>query len=260
MSYRQLLRGGTAIVYNGKDKEASLVSDNAVNLAGSGNSYLKISLSSTCFLEGDVITIKSNETGDKNTFIPAQSGGTAVAFPYTVKKETTFIGSKDLYLRKSDATKIYSVTITRPSKKTIESCDAKWDWKNNVPSTVEGFTASSETKIKTIDSNVEGIYLLADAQKGEIKDNGDNLKMANGTELRIPVYNGGIIEFYFHSHESTWTKAHINGSTDGLTAQTVSYAITDADLERGYVSLSASATVYLYSVTLKHRLFRDFSL
>lgn len=237
-----------------------MVSDNAVNLAGSGNSYLKISLSSTCFLEGDVITIKSNETGDKNTFIPAQSGGTAVAFPYTVKKETTFIGSKDLYLRKSDATKIYSVTITRPSKKTIESCDAKWDWKNNVPSTVEGFTASSETKIKTIDSNVEGIYLLADAQKGEIKDNGDNLKMANGTELRIPVYNGGIIEFYFHSHESTWTKAHINGSTDGLTAQTVSYAITDADLERGYVSLSASATVYLYSVTLKHRLFRDFSL
>ena len=254
------IKGGTAIVYNGKDKEASLVSDNAVNLAGSGNSYLKISLSSTCFLEGDVITIKSNETGDKNTFIPAQSGGTAVAFPYTVKKETTFIGSKDLYLRKSDATKIYSVTITRPSKKTIESCDAKWDWKNNVPSTVEGFTASSETKIKTIDSNVEGIYLLADAQKGEIKDNGDNLKMANGTELRIPVYNGGIIEFYFHSHESTWTKAHINGSTDGLTAQTVSYAITDADLERGYVSLSASATVYLYSVTLKHRLFRDFSL
>lgn len=254
------IKGGTAIVYNGKDKEASLVSDNAVNLAGSGNSYLKISLSSTCFLEGDVITIKSNETGDKNTFIPAQSGGTAVAFPYTVKKETTFIGSKDLYLRKSDATKIYSVTITRPSKKTIESCDAKWDWKNNVPSTVEGFTASSETKIKTIDSNVEGIYLLADAQKGEIKDNGDNLKMANGTELRIPVYNGGIIEFYFHSHESTWTKAHINGSTDGLTAQTVSYAITNADLERGYVSLSASATVYLYSVTLKHRLFRDFSL
>lgn len=250
------IKGGTAIVYNGKDKEASLVSDNAVNLAGSGNSYLKISLSSTCFLEGDVITIKSNETGDKNTFIPAQSGGTAVAFPYTVKKETTFIGSKDLYLRKSDATKISSVTITRPSK-TIESCDAKWDWKNSEPSTVEGFTASSE--IKTIDSNVEGIYLLADAQKGQIKDNGDNLYMASGTELRIPVYNGGIIEFYFHSHESTWTKAHINGSTDGLT-QTFSYAITDADLERGYVSLSASATVYLYSVTLKHRLFRDFSL
>lgn len=251
------IKGGTAIVYNGKDKEASLVSDNAVNLAGSGKSYLKISLSSTCFLEGDVITIKSNETGDKNTFIPAQSGGTAVAFPYTVKKETTFIGSKDLYLRNSGAKKIYSVTITRPPK-TIESCDAKWDWKNNVPSTVEGFSVSSA--IKTIDSNVEGIYLLADAQKGQIKDNGDNLYMANGTELRIPVYNGGIIEFYFHAYDSTWTNAHINGSTDGLTAQTVSYAITDADLERGYVSLSASATVYLYSVTLKHRLFRDFSL
>ena len=58
------IKGGTAIVYNGKDKEASLVSDNAVNLAGSGKSYLQISLSSTCFLEGDVITIKSNETGD----------------------------------------------------------------------------------------------------------------------------------------------------------------------------------------------------
>ena len=249
--------GGSAIVYNGKDKDASLVSDNAVNLGGSSGSYLKISLSSTCILEGDVITIKSEQEGEKNTFIPAQSKGTAVTFPYIVTKETTFIGSKDLYLRKSGAKYIYSVTITRPSKN-IESCDAKWDWKNSEPSTVEGFTASSE--IKTIDSNVEGIYLLADAQKGQIKDNGDNLLMGNGTELRIPVYNGGIIEFYFHSHNSTWTNAHINGSTDGLTAQTVSYAITDADLERGYVSLSASATVYLYSVTLKHRLFRDFSL
>lgn len=240
------IKGGTAIVRNGHaSNNAKMVTKNAVNLGGSGNSYLKISLSSTCFLEGDVITIQSDQTGE-----------TKVTYPVT--KESTFIVSKDLYLSRSDAKKIYSVTITRPPKKTIESCDAKWDWKNNVPSTVKGFTASSE--IKTIDSNVEGIYLLADAQKGQIKDNGDNLYMASGTELRIPVYNGGIIEFYFHSHNSTWTKAHINGSTDGLTAQTVSYAITDADLERGYVSLSASATVYLYSVTLKHRLFRDFSL
>ena len=251
------IKGGTAIVYNGKGSNAKMVTNNAVNLAGSGNSYLKISLSSTCILEGDVITIQSNKTGGYNTFITAKSEVDSITFPHTVTKETTFIGSKDLYLRKKGANTISSVTITRPSK-TIESCDAKWDWIKNVPSTVEGFTAKSA--IKTIDSNVEGIYLLADAQKGDIKDNGDNLKMANGTELRIPVYNGGIIEFYFHSHESTWTNAHINGSTDGLTAQTVSYAITDADLERGYVSLSASATVYLYSVTLKHRLFRDFSL
>lgn len=254
------IKGGTAIVRNGHaSSNAKMVTNNAVNLAGSGNSYLMISLSSTCILEGDVIDIQSNKTGVANAFIPAKSGGDTIAFPHLVTKETTFIGSKDLYLRrKYEANTIYSVTITRPSKKNIESCDAKWDWKNNVPSTVEGFTAKSA--IKTIDSNVEGIYLLADAQKGEIKDNGDNLKMANGTELRIPVYNGGIIEFYFHAYDSTWTNAHINGSTDGLTAQTVSYAITDADLERGYVSLSASATVYLYSVTLKHRLFRDFSL
>lgn len=255
------IKGGTAIVRNGHaSSNAKMVTNNAVNLAGSGNSYLMISLSSSCILEGDVITITSNQTGKTNTFITAiteKSGGDTIAFPHTVTKETTFICSKDLYLRKKGANTISSVTITRPSK-TIESCDAKWDWKNNVPSTVEGFTASSE--IKTIDSNVGGIYLLADAQKGQIKANGDNLYMASGTELRIPVYNGGIIEFYFHAYDSTWTKAHINGSTDGLTAQTVSYAITDADLERGYVSLSASATVYLYSVTLKHRLFRDFSL
>lgn len=251
--------GGSAIVYNGKDKPAALVSNNAVTLGGSSNSYLKISLSSTCILEGDVITIVSDQTGEKNTFVPAQSGGTAVTFPYTVTKETTFIGSKDLYLRKSGAKSIYSVTITRPaSTTTIESCDAKWDWKNNVPSTVEGVDVSSA--IKTIDSNVSGIYLFADAQNGQIKDNNDNLAMSNGTELRIPVFNGGIIEFYFHSHNSTWTAAHINGSADGLTAQTVQYEVTAADLERGYVSLSATSTVYLYSITLKHRLFRNFSL
>ena len=249
-------KGGSAIVYNAKDRERTMVQGGYVNLSGSGNSYLKISLSLTCLLEGDVISIE----GNGSSFVPAQSGGTAMTFPHTVTKTDAFLGSKDFYFRKdNNSNQINSVTITRPAATTtIESCEAKWDWKKSEPSTVEG--VSIKNTIGTIASNVEGIYLIADAQSGEISDNGDNLKMSNGTELKIPVSNGGIIEFYFHAHESTWTKAHINGSADGLTAQTVQYAITAADLERGYVSLSATATVYLYSVTLKHRYFRDFAL
>ncbi len=249
-------KGGAAIVYNAKTSETTMFKNNYVNLSGSSNSYLKISLSSTCLLEGDVISV----VGNGSSFVPAKSGGAAITFPHTVTKEDTFLGSKDFYFRKdNESNQISSVTITRPvATTTIESCDAKWDWENSVPSTV-GSVAIQNT-ISTIASNVEGIYLIADAQRGEISDNKGNLKMSNGTELKIPVSDGGIIEFYFHAHESTWTKAHINGAADGLTAQTVQYAITAADLERGYVSLSATATVYLYSVTLKHRLFRDISL
>ena len=72
--------------------------------------------------------------------------------------------------------------------------------------------------------------------------------------------NINIISFYFHSSGATWGAAHINGASAGLSGQNVDYQVTSDDVHRGYVRFSASATVYLYSITLTHRLFRDYTL
>ena len=107
--------GGSAIVYNGHaSSAAALVSNNQVKLGNSGNSYIKITLASESLKEGDIISIESNQTGDNNTFKPAQTGDSFVKFPYTIPQGSSLVGAKELYLRRNNpANTITSITITR---------------------------------------------------------------------------------------------------------------------------------------------------
>ena len=107
--------GGSAIVYNGHaSSAAALVSNNQVKLGNSGNSYIKVTLASESLKEGDIISIESNQTGDNNTFKPAQTGDSFVKFPYTIPQGSSLVGAKELYLRRNNpANTITSITITR---------------------------------------------------------------------------------------------------------------------------------------------------
>lgn len=136
---------------------------------------------------------------------------------------------------------------------------ATWDWKTNTPSTVEGLNLSDNAQ--QVASSVTGVSLLAVSNGNNVKNNGDNLYMNNGGVLKIPAYSvGDKVHFYFHDYNSTWPSAHINGATEGLDGQNVDYEITKEDVNRGYISFSATATVYLYSITYTHRVFKDFAL
>lgn len=136
---------------------------------------------------------------------------------------------------------------------------AVWDWKNANPASVSSLDLNNEACY--VPSTVSGISLLASSVGKNLKNNGNNLYMNNGGELKIPAYSvGDVISFYFHSSGATWGAAHINGASAGLSGQNVDYQVTSDDVHRGYVRFSASATVYLYSITLTHRLFRDYTL
>lgn len=136
---------------------------------------------------------------------------------------------------------------------------ATWDWSTNSQASVEGINLNNNAQ--QVKSTISSVSLFAISNGNNVKDNGDNLYMNNGGVLKIPAYSAGDnVHFYFHPSGNTWAAAHINGTAEGLDGQNVDYEITKEDVSRGYISFSATATVYLYSITYTHRVFKDFAL
>ncbi|MBQ0075062.1 MAG: glycoside hydrolase family 88 protein [Prevotella sp.] len=111
------ISGGSALVHNGSGSAQTMLNNGAVNLGGSGGSYLKMTLSKA-LAEGDFITITTPGVykltkGDSNSNAETTSGGV-----YTVAAGDKLIGGSDLYVWKAgvqnqenDAYQISNVTV-----------------------------------------------------------------------------------------------------------------------------------------------------
>lgn len=108
--------GGSAVVYNGKSSGAAMVTNESINLAGSGNSYFKAIFTSP-LAEGDVIDC-SNHDG---TFYISNTNdkSNSQTMPYTIPNGSVLIGKKAVFIQKNSANVFSWFTITRP--KTIDS-------------------------------------------------------------------------------------------------------------------------------------------
>ncbi len=199
--------GGSAIVYNGHASlAAALVSNNQVKLSNSGNSYIKITLASESLKEGDIISIESNQTGDNNTFKPAQTGDSFVKFPYTIPQGSSLVGAKELYLRRNNpANTITSITITRHTIKFSSS-----------PSS----SLSTGTKYYI---DTDGNYLETEPESyiatykctanGETHGNkGTTITIPKATEGKYTVVLGGCKE-----NTGTYTISSDNNAFDNIT-------------------------------------------
>lgn len=178
--------GGSAIVYNGHaSTAAALVSNNQVKLGNSGNSYIKITLASESLKEGDIISIESNQTGDNNTFKPAQTGDSFVKFPYTIPQGSSLVGAKELYLRRNNpANTITSITITRHTIKFSSSPSS---------SLSAGKTYYIDANGKYLETAPESyIATYKCTANGETHGNkGTTITIPNATEGKYTVVLGG---------------------------------------------------------------------
>lgn len=107
--------GGSAIVYNGKSSAAAMVSNSMVNLAGSGNSYLKVTMSGNSFQEGDSILISTAGTFYVSSSTTKGSLSCDANGKYVVTAGDALIGGTDVYIWKNGAKNFASLTIVRPT-------------------------------------------------------------------------------------------------------------------------------------------------
>jgi len=109
--------GASAIVYNGKGSDITLVNGaKEIDLSGSNNSYFCPTFT-VAIKEGDVIT--SSNTEAANTFKidgdDNNSGASTITFPYTVPAASALIGKKSIYIFKNSGTTFSTFNILRPA-------------------------------------------------------------------------------------------------------------------------------------------------
>ena len=198
---------------------------------------------------GDVVTVVSYPGQYKYTV-----AGVAASADKTVYKATdtdakagyvSIIATSTAYLY-SISVKQVATTSETPSTGEKERV-ATWDWQNGVPSSI-GSDTSYEGNSGEIDSDVEGVALDVDATAGKFKYNSSGYVQFNAnTVVNVPVRSAGdVVTVVSYPGQYKYTVAGVAATAD----KTV-YKATDADAKAGYVSIIATSTAYLYSISVK---------
>ena len=133
----------------------------------------------------------------------------------------------------------------------VPSFVAEWNWKSPQPSDI------ATVQNAMLNSCVNGVsnsdcQLDVQGTMGYFEEK-DNVEIANNTTIKIPVYAvNDMISFWFHSYQASYNHIFINGSPTAIGKQQYVYTATEDDADRGYVTLTTNANVYLYSLKLIH--------
>ena len=128
---------------------------------------------------------------------------------------------------------------------------AKWDFQNGVPASITSVNIQGTNASGTVESDVEGIVMavLAESETTAIKlqyNSSGYAQFNTGTVLQVPVKNAGD-EVTVVSYPGQF-KFTVGGTA--ATDNTTLYSASAADARKGYVEVIATATAYLYSITV----------
>ena len=128
---------------------------------------------------------------------------------------------------------------------------AKWDFQNGVPASITSVNIQGTNASGTVESDVEGIVMavLAESETTAIKlqyNSSGYAQFNTGTVLQVPVKNAGD-EVTVVSYPGQF-KFTVGGTA--ATDNTTVYSASAADARKGYVEVIATATAYLYSITV----------
>lgn len=128
--------------------------------------------------------------------------------------------------------------------------DAVWDWQNGSPSSITE-TNIQGTTTGTVVSNIDGVALTVESTGGKLAYNASGYAQFNaGTVIKVPVKNAGsTLTVVSYPGQYKYTV----GGTDA-SDNTTEYTVTSDDVTTGYVEIAATATGYLYSISLTNPL------
>ncbi|GEM_PF-6478675 len=211
---------------------------------------------------GDIITIVSYP-GYHNYTVAGNSVENDT-YSYTVKQSDIVAGYVEI--KGTGESYIYSVTLKtngNPAAKVKETEEENtetttiaitdgiicWDFVNNKTDLGTIQKETGEVRVKGLNA----FYLNVDATEGKMYNNTDSAQVNSGTVINIPVTSEKdiitIVPFQNKSYALEYTINNDSEPKSGITS--VNYNVTSADVERGYVYITASNNGYLNSITLK---------
>lgn len=126
---------------------------------------------------------------------------------------------------------------------------AKWDWKNNVPSTIRE-TPEVYRSSAWIASNVSGVSMFADAtldNSAVLRSNASNahVQFNAKTQLRVPVVSTKDV-VTVEAHSSSYNGIIIGNEDFDNTNTVRSHTATESDVAQGYVIIESKGGYLLY--------------
>lgn len=148
-----------------------------------------------------------------------------------------------------------AIRVARADKESTEFT-ASWDWTKKP----EALDRTIESTIGWLQSDEPDVDMFVAAASGKLAVNGDNVQFNSGTELYVPVYGLNDKLTVIGYPGSTAFSVHgVSYTTDATNIE-----VTQADVDRGYISILATDNGYLKTVTLEHRpyvrTFEDFKI
>lgn len=235
------ITGGSVSVHNGKSSGVEMVANNAINISGSGRSYLCVTLYNNLAV-GDVITLDKSGTmyvGNSTT-----KPGSSKTLPYTITEGDGLAGQNKLYLWKDGISSIKSLTITTASTTctvttsatngSIAVVDGSGNTVTNLSSVAKGtklvFTATANPGYKFDAWNVVGTQGTASGTTYTISSLDQATTVtASFVKDSSTGNDGDICDFNGGGSSQTWAKL-ITGKVQELTSA-VRYK--DKDYSRG---------------------------
>lgn len=138
------------------------------------------------------------------------------------------------------------------SRTLAETVTAKWDWQNATPASITSKVAEGYDASGSIASDVDGISLdyLAAVSGSYVKlqyNNSGYAQFNPNTAIRVPVTSSeDVVTVVSYPGQSNYTV----GGEDATGKNTFIHTATSSEVNKGHVEIIATATAYIYSITV----------
>lgn len=255
--------GGKVTYQNDNTKEYPAVKGSMFYI-GTSSAYFIIELNNA-LQTGDVISFSSmpaTSNGASGVYIGTSASDKSFQTASDVFENVTFTvpeglnGAKTIYINRlqGKTTTFSDLVITRGGASTDPTDDPTDD-----PASVEERTATWNFKAMekdavningttgTVPSDIEGVELAVNATSGKLVSRGNDAQFNEGAIISVPVRHAGdvvTVESYPGYHN--YTVAGTAAAND-----TETYTAVEADATAGKVDIVATASAYLYSISVK---------
>lgn len=237
------ITGGSVSVHNGKSSGVEMVANNAINISGSGSSYLCVTLYNNLAV-GDVITLDKSGTmyvGNSTT-----KPGSSKTLPYTITEGDGLAGQNKLYLWKDGISSIKSLTITTAST----TCTVTTSATNGSIAVVDG-SGNTVTNLSSVAKGTKLVFTATPDDGYEFVSWTVDGTTVTGNPYTIESLsaNTSVTANFKATQKSSDTNTTFgNGSLNGTTLTVDSYASTEAGSSQTInVTLPAGATATVTS-------------
>ena len=206
------------------------------------NAAGKFSLAGNAVAASDLTLGLSGKTGNGMSYTASATGYIELVCTTSYYiRYITVIGVATADVENHDTNAAASGSNTSDEGGANDVVTATWDFQTMA----SGVVSIQSGNTGTVNSDVNGVQLSVVANSGKLQTRGSDAQFNSTAVIRVPVASGSVVTVVSYPNYHNYTVAGTAASAD-----TTTYTATDSDVATGYIEIVATATAYLYSISV----------